>query len=232
MTILALIPARGGSKRLPRKNLRPLGGKPLIQWSLDLAGRTTGIDQVLVSTDDAAIADEARRAGALVPWLRPAALATDEASSADVCLHALDWYEREHGVVEGLLLLQPTSPFRSRETVARGIELFRAHCGRSVIGVSPATAHPMWCFALEGDTMRPFIDRSGLELRSQDMPPAVVVNGSFYLVTPACLRQTRSFYGNDPVPLLTEDPREALDIDTEFDWQVAEAVLRTRSACH
>ncbi len=225
MRILALVAARGGSKRLPEKNLRVLGGKPLIVWSIDAAKGNGDICDILVSTDDEAIAKIAQSASALVPWLRPPALATDTASSVDVCLHALDWYEREHGVVDGLLLLQPTSPFRRRETVLRGFELFRAHQYRAVIGVSPAAAHPLWCFRVEGETMRPFVDGGGLHLRSQDLPPAYAVNGAFYLIAPAELRKRRSFCSDDTLPLVIDRPEECIDIDTAWDWRMAEAAL-------
>jgi CMP-N,N'-diacetyllegionaminic acid synthase len=223
--ILALITARGGSKRLAQKNIRPLGGRPLIVWSIDVAKRIPAICDILVSTDDAAIAEVARSAGALVPWLRPSELATDSASSVDVCVHALDSYERENGKVDGLLVLQPTSPFRSRDTVLRGIELFRVHQYRPVLGVSPADSHPMWCFRVEREAMRPFIEGGGLHLRSQDLPPAYVVNGALYLIAPDDLRRRRSFYADNVLPLKIEQPEESIDIDTEWDWKMAETVL-------
>jgi N-acylneuraminate cytidylyltransferase len=202
-----------------------LGGKPLILWSIDVAGGVPAICDILVSTDDSAIARVARNAGAYVPWLRPAELATDAASSVDVCLHALEWYEKEKGKVDGLLLLQPTSPFRSLATVLRGIELFRKHERRAVIGVSSAESHPMWCLRIEGETIRPFVEGGGLHLRSQELPPAYVVNGALYLIAPEDLRERRSFYSDDMVPLVMEDPEESIDIDTEWDWKIAEAVL-------
>ena len=114
MKVLALIPARGGSKRVPGKNVRDLAGKPLIIWTLDAVRGVEGIVDVLVSTDDPGIAAVASSAGARVPWLRPAHLATDIAGSVDVALHALDWFEMQHGTVDALLLLQPTSPLRRR----------------------------------------------------------------------------------------------------------------------
>ena len=171
LKILALIPARGGSKRILGKNIRPLGGRSLILWSIDAAKEISEICNIMVSTDDPATAEIARNAGVLVPWLRPAELASDTATSVDVALHALDWYEKEKGMVDGLLLLQPTSPFRSRETIERGIWLFHQHHFRTVIGVSPATSHPMWCFRIEGDQMKPFIEEK-MPLRTQDLPPA------------------------------------------------------------
>jgi len=226
MNILALITARGGSKRIPGKNIRLLGGKPLITWSIEIAKEVDGICDVLVSTDDSKIAEIAKNAGALAPWLRPAGLATDTASSEDVAMHALDWYEKEKGDVDGLLLLQPTSPFRKRETVARGIALFKEHSYKPIVAISPATSHPMWCVKLEGATIKTFFDSGGLKMRSQDLPPAFTINGMFYLISPQDLRKMRSFYTNDVVPLVVNEASESLDIDTEWDWMVAEAVYK------
>lgn len=222
MRILALILARGGSKRVPGKNLRELGGSPLIVWTIDVAKGIPEIVDTLVSTDNALIADVARRAGALVPWLRPPELATDAASSLDASIHALDWYETTYGHVDGLLLLQPTSPFRKRESVARGIELFRANDMRPVVGVSPAQAHPLWCFTIHGDRLRPYIDGAGLQARSQDLPRAYVINGAFYLIAPTELRQRRSYFSDDMVPFVMTEAAEGIDIDTEADWELAE----------
>ncbi len=229
MRTLALIAARGGSKRIPGKNLRLLGGRPLIVWSIDVATNIPDICGVLVSTDDPAIAEVARQAGALVPWLRPAELADDTASSVDVCLHALDWYEVSVGKVDALLLLQPTSPFRSRETVFRGLELFSSHGGRSVVGVSSAASHPMWCYRIISKKLRPFTD-AGHDLRSQDLPPAYVVNGAFYLISPGELRTRRTFLSDGTVPLVIDQQEESLDIDTEWDWRLAEAMLTLRKS--
>jgi len=200
----------------------------MIAWSVDVARGIPEICDILVSTDDAAIAAAARDAGALVPWLRPAELASDTASSVDVCLHALDWYERQNEALDGLLLLQPTSPFRRRETVSRGITLFYAQNRRPVVGVSHATSHPLWCFRLDGQAMRPFIEGADLNSRSQDLPAAYVVNGAFYLIDPRDLRKRRTFYSGDMQALLMDDPVEAIDIDTEWDWTVAEAAIRSR----
>lgn len=226
MKILALVTARGGSKRLPSKNVRPLGGKPLVVWSIEVCKGLSDVCDILVSTDDPAIADIARSAGALVPWLRPRELATDTVTATHVALHALDWYESEKGAVDGVLLLQPTSPFRTRQTVERGIDIFRRYNHRPVIGVSPAASHPMRCLKVEGETVRPFIDGGGLNLRSQQLPPAFVTNGAFYLVSAADLRRNQSFYRDDMVPLVMNSPQECIDIDTEFDWKVAEAFCR------
>lgn len=231
MRILAVITARGGSKRLPGKNIRMLGGKPLITWSIDVVKGIREICDILVTTDDSEIAKVARDAGALVPWLRPDELSSDTATSADTCLHALDWYEAENGKVDGLLLLQPTSPFRSRDTVLKGIDLFRSHQYRPVVAISPALSHPMWCLKLESGLMRPFMEGRGLQTRSQDLPPAYTVNGAFYLLKPDDLRKSKSFYGEDMVPLPMDKPEESIDIDTELDWKMAETILGSAVLC-
>ena len=224
MKILALIPARGGSTRLPRKNIRLLGGKPLIVWSIDVARNIPEICDILVSTDEPAIAEISKEAGAYVPWLRPAELATDIASSVDVALHALELYECEHGAVDGLLLLQPTSPFRTKETLLKGIELFSRLGQKPILGVSHTNTHPMWTFKIVRGFLEPFFKEHGLQTRSQDLPPAFVVNGSFYLIAPAALRQNRSFIGLQTIPLLIESQEEAIDIDTELDFNMAELI--------
>ena len=226
MKILALVTARGGSVRLPGKNLRPLGGKPLINWSIETAQGIPEICEILVSTDNESIADVSREAGALVPWLRPQELSTNEASSVDVALHALNWYEAEKGIVDGLLLLQPTSPFRTRNTVLNGIALYEKMDMLPVVGVSATNAHPLWAFRIENGEMLSFVDNSGIQKRSQDLPPAYVVNGSFYLISPADLRENRSFFGPRTIPLIVESEQEALDIDTEIDFAFAEFIYK------
>ena len=226
MKILALVIARGGSVRLPGKNLRQLGGKPLINWSIEIAQGIPEISEILVSTDDESIADVSRKAGALVPWLRPQELATNEASSVDVALHALNWYETEKSAVDGLLLLQPTSPFRSRNTVLNGISLFEKIGMLPVVGVSPTNAHPMWSFKIEHGELLSFVDNVGIQKRSQDLPPAYVVNGNFYLISPDDLRRNKSFFGARTIPLISDSEQEALDIDSEMDFTFAEFIYK------
>lgn len=226
MKILALVPARGGSKRLPGKNIRLLGDKPLIAWSIAAAKGIPEICDILVSTDDSAIAKIGREVGALVPWLRPEELGTDTASSVDVAIHALDWYEAAKGAVDGLLLLQPTSPFRTRETISKAIALFEKDDGRyPLLGVSSASCHPAWCFRLDGQCMQPFIGWENDKTRSQDLEPAYMLNGALYLISPQMLRKTLSFLTADSRPLVMDNSIECIDIDTELDWRVATEAL-------
>ncbi len=225
MRILALILARGGSKRLPGKNIRLLGGRPLIGWSIDTGKLIPEVCDILVSTDDPKIQDVAKGLGAYTPWLRPKELSADNSSSVDAALHALDWYESKHGVVDGLLLLQPTSPFRRIEKIKEGVELFSTHKCDSVLGVSPTHAHPKWTFTIENNILSPFLSDHGLNTRSQDLESAYIVNGSFYLISPDALRQEKSFFIEGTLPLVIDSSIESLDIDTEQDWQYAEYCL-------
>lgn len=222
-----MITARGGSKRIPGKNIKQLGDKPLIVWTLDIIQKIPGISNVLVSTDDVGIKDICIENGALVPWLRPANLATDSTSSVDTALHALDWYETVHGRIDGLLLLQPTSPFRKIKTLLKGINLYFENNQRTVIGVSPTEKHPQHCFYIQDSTLKPFISGKKFEIRSQDLPPSYSLNGAFYLINPETLRNDLSFISENMLPLIIDDPVESLDIDTEWDWKIAELFARS-----
>jgi CMP-N,N'-diacetyllegionaminic acid synthase len=222
MRILAVILARGGSKRLPGKNIKLLGEKPLIGWSIETSRSIPEICDTLVSTDDPEIRSIASHLDAYVPWLRPAELSLDDSSSADAVLHALDWYEHEHGQVDGVLLLQPTSPFRNINKMKEGIKLFSTNNCEAVLGVSPTHAHPKWTFTIRDDALVPFLKDHGLKTRSQDLEPAYVVNGCFYLIAPTALRKERSFFIEGTLPLVIDSHIESLDIDTTEDWHFAE----------
>ncbi|HHB91797.1 MAG TPA: acylneuraminate cytidylyltransferase family protein, partial [Thioploca sp.] len=222
MKILALITARGGSKRLPGKNIRLLGDKPLLAWSIQVVHGVPEICDVLVSTDDENIKSIAEKYNGYVPWLRPNELATDIASSVDVAIHAIDWYEKNKGEIDAVLLLQPTSPFRTRETIIKGIELFSKSQHHTILGVSPTHAHPKWTFKIDSGKLTPYLKEHGLNIRSQDLEPAYVVNGSFYLIACEDLRKEKSFIGKNTIPLIIDSDIESLDIDTESDWQYAE----------
>ena len=229
MRILALILARGGSRRLPGKNIRELGGKPLILWSIDIARQFDQIVDILVSTDSREIADVAATAEAMVPWLRPSHLATDTATSFDAAIHALDWYEAEHGSVDGLLLLQPTSPFRSRETVATALESFATDPHRPVVSLSPVHPNPAWCFVWSGERFKPVQGWEQLRRRSQDLEPAYCLNGALYLISPDALRREMNFVPENFQAVLMQEGVESLDIDSDSDWCLAQYYIQRES---
>ena len=225
MKILALILAREGSKRLPGKNTRVLGGKPLVIWSIDAVKDNEMICDILVSTDSEEIASICREAGGYVPWLRPSELATDQASSVDAAIHALSWYEANHGMVDGLLLLQPTSPFRTADNVRDGIELFVSTGYQPVISVSVVQPHPSLTFRIEGKGLVPFIQDDNVDRLANDVPLAYIPNGSIYLIAPNDLRENKSFSRLGVIPLIINCPQESLDIDTLWDFKIATSII-------
>ncbi len=222
--ILAIVPARGGSKRIPRKNLIPLGGRPLIHWTIEAARTSCVCDEVLVSTDDKEIAELARDAGATVPWLRPADLATDTARSSDVIAHALDWYEKSYGAVDAVLLLQPTNPFRSAASIRGAVRIYADQPGprqHPVVSVSPAASHPAWTFTCQGAELKPCFGWEPLTQRSQDLPPAYALNGAVYVIPAEDARAALPIVRPGLLPYVMTSQRESLDIDTEEDWAMA-----------
>lgn len=227
--LLAIIPARRGSKRLPGKNARPLGGRPLIAWSIDAALAAGTFCDVLVTTDDEELATIGRDAGALVPWLRPAELATDTATSGDVLRHALAWYESHRGAVDGVVLLQPTSPLRRVSSITGAVQRFLDQpigaAPATVVSVSPSAVPPEWCFRIDGGALRPVLGWDEVGKRSQDLQAAYQLNGSIYVAASDTVRSGRPLVAPGTLAFLMEGPEEAVDIDTEDDWRIAESFL-------
>lgn len=230
MKILALIPARGGSKRFPRKNIKLLGGVPLIAWTIRAAKASGVCTDVLVSTDDAEIANVAKANNALILGSRPAELATDTASSVDVALHELAVYEKDHGKVDGLLLLQPTSPFRTADNIREAVDLFnQTGGGRPIVSVSPVASHPAWSFRIiGGNTLDPVMGWDSIKGRAQDLEPIYMLNGAIYIICPLKLRSERKFVTLDVVPYVMSNPKEVIDIDEEIDFEFSEFLINNR----
>lgn len=225
MKTLAIIPARGGSKRLPGKNVRPFAGVPLIGWSIRFARRFARFDHVLVSTDDAAIAEACRLEGLPVDWLRPAHLAEDTSPTLDVVLDALAREAKAGRSYDTVALLQPTSPMRLIERWQAAFELLDTGACEAVVGVGAAKTHPFHTFRFHPDgRLDPFLGRGGLQLRGQDLPHAVAVAGNLYLIREAALRRERSFFPQNVRAVLCDLPFETIDIDTPLDWLVAETL--------
>jgi len=218
MRVLGLIPARGGSKRVPGKNVRLLGGKPLIGWTIEAALKSGVCSELLVSTDDENIAKTANAWGASVPWLRPAELADDDTPSIDVLLHALDWIEQEKGEMDGVMLLQPTSPFRSAGNIADSVKVFSENNCHPVISFSPSNVVPEWVFRYSEEGFSPVLGWESIHKRSQDFAEGYELNGAIYIATPETLRRERTFFTPDLVPFFMMKGREAVDIDTEDDF--------------
>jgi CMP-N,N'-diacetyllegionaminic acid synthase len=221
--VLSLIPARGGSKGLPGKNIRPFLGKPLITHTIE-AVRDSGVAcRIVVSTDNAEIERISVESGAEVPFFRPAVLANDTAPVLAAALHALDWFEKnDEWKPEWLLLLQPTSPLRTADDILRAFDLIRLPNTDAVVAVSETKSHPFWAKTLDSSGhLQPFIEDQKTPARRQELPPAYALNGLLYLVRVSALRNEQAFCPVKARPLIIPSIR-AFDIDSEEDFLIAE----------
>ncbi|ASK35492.1 CMP-N-acetylneuraminic acid synthetase [Alcanivorax sp. N3-2A] len=217
-SVLALITARGGSKGIPGKNIKPLAGKPLIAWSIEAARASRYLDRLVVSSDAGDILEVARRYGAEVPFTRPEALAADDTGSMEVILHALQALDQPY---DYLLLLQPTSPFRTAADIDDALEQTVREGASLTVSVARLKKHPMFMYKVEGGKLVPFLDNAGTQLRRQDMPAAFEHNGALYIARVPYLLQARSFNTPEATPYVMDGPVN-LDIDTPEDWEQAE----------
>jgi len=228
LNIVGLILARGGSKRIHNKNIKHLGGKPLIAWTIETAIFSGAFTKVIVSTDCPDIARVALEYGAEVPWLRPSELATDESLSIDAVLHATNWMAEQAMNVDGVMLLQPTSPFRAKETILLAIELFEKNNCKPVVSVKEVSIFPEWCFRIENHQLSPILGWDAVKKRSQDIMGTLQLNGLIYLATPHYLATNLNFMGPSTVPLVCDNLIESIDIDTDDDWKIAEQALNRK----
>ncbi len=220
MTLLAVIPARAGSKGLPGKNIADLGGKPLIGWTIKAALGATCVDRSILSSDGEAIIEIARAQGCDVPFVRSADLASDTASSLDVVLDALT---RVPGFTH-VALLQPTSPFRTAAHIDAAWAQMQAAGAQSVVSVCETAEPPYWMYGLADGRLQPLLPLPGVT-RRQDLPPAYVLNGAIYISSVARLHRTRSFVDAGTVGYVM--PRAAsVDIDTMDDLEAARRALQ------
>ncbi len=226
--VLCVITARGGSKRVPGKNIRPLAKKPLIAWTID-AARACGdlLHAVVVSTDDEAIARVAHEAGAEVPFMRPPELSTDDAKSLPVVQHATTFIEKRDGVTfDWILLLQPTSPLRTAEDIKDALRLAERAPYHSVVSVKPMPVHPIFAKKIDVDgLLQTFMLEEPEGLRRQDVsPPAYCRNGAIYLTRREVLMEQNSLYGKCIGALVMPEER-SVDIDSPLDFALAEQQL-------
>ena len=229
MSILAIIPARAGSKRIPKKNIRPLNGKPLIQWTIEAALSVSTIDKVLVSSDSESIVNLSRGIGAEAPFLRPSSLSCDKATTIDVVEHALSFYELQSRKFDTVVLLQPTSPLRNADHISRALNLFFEKHAHSVISVSECEHTPLWSNTLPNDvSMTDFLTDSVVNMRSQDLPTYYRLNGAIYISKVDVIKRERRFISNTRSFAFIMEKESSIDIDTEIDFLVATHLMEAR----
>lgn len=231
--VLGIIPARGGSKSIPRKNIRTFCGKPLIAWKIEAAVKSGVFNRVIVSTDDTEIAEVARQYGAEVPFMRPAELAQDSTPTLPVIAHAIRSLGEKDGYrADAVVLLEPTSPGVRPFHLAEAAELF-FECGSdSVVSVveTPPMYHPGWAFKLDNDRRATLFLGGHVKTRikrRQDLPKVYAPNGGIYVFKPelALAATDPTLYGTDVRGYVMDD-RYSMDIDTPEEWERAEVLMQ------
>ena len=227
--ILTIIPARGGSKRLPRKNLKPLSGKPLIVWTIEQALLSKYNDTVIVSTDDKKIALISTSHGAEVPFLRPKGLATDNTKGIDVILHAVKWFDEKVEPYDIIVTLQPTSPLRLCSDIDKTIELLFLKKAKAIVSVCECEHHPFWSNTLpKSGSMKNFLTPDIINKSGKKLPTFYRLNGAVYLAYKEYLMEKKSYFGNHTYAY--EMPIErSVDIDNQSDFKYAEYLMQMKS---
>lgn len=221
-TFLAIIPARGGSKRVPRKNVLDLNGKPLIAWSIEAGLNSKYTDKVVVSSDDDEILEISNKFGAET-IKRPDELASDTATTFDAIKHTIDNLEKYDYIV----LLQPTSPLRNEKHIDEAVELLESKKADAVIGVCEMDHSPLWSNTLdESLSMSNFLKEEVLNKRSQDLDKYYRINGAIYICKTERLLDEKSFFIKDRIFAYIMDKKNSIDIDEEIDFKIAKSIIK------
>lgn len=222
-SLLAIIPARGGSKGLPGKNIMPLHGKPLIAWTIEAAQASAYIDEIVVSTDCKEIAQVATDYGCPPPFLRPAELATDEATAFDVVKHALSFFNDAYDYI---LLLQPTSPLRTASDIDNIVQLLQDAAASACVSMTEARDHPYLLYSLDSQNRaKPLIDFENKPSRRQEYPSFYSLNGALYLAESKWFLRNKRFH-DETSAIYIMPPERSVDIDSQLDFLLAELLLK------
>lgn len=221
--ILAIIPARGGSKGVPRKNIRDLAGKPLIAWTIEEAKKSCYIDRLILSSEDDGIIEVAKQYGCEVPFKRPLELAQDDTPGIEPVLHAIEQCPGYDYVV----LLQPTSPLRTVEDIDGCIEKLLNSDADFCVSVTEPEKSPYWMYTLEEERMVPLLPQEELVARRQDLPKVYALNGAVYAGEISKLFKSKSFINNNTCSYVMLQ-KHSIDIDSLYDFKICESILNER----
>jgi len=224
-SVLAIIPARGGSKGIPRKNIRMLAGKPLIAWTIDEAKKSKYIDRLILSSEDEEIIKVAKDWGCEVPFIRPVELAQDDTPGIEPVLHALDTLNEKYDYV---MLLQVTSPLRQVNDIDGCVEMCIDSNASSCVSVTEVNQHPYLMYTVNHEgTLSTLVDQKEKISRRQDLPAVYILNGAVYIAESTWIRHSRSFLRpNTKAYVMSQDRSQ--DIDDFIDLQIAESILKAR----
>jgi CMP-N-acetylneuraminic acid synthetase len=230
MKILTIIPARGGSKGIPGKNIKLLSGKPLLAYTSEIALESEYLTEVIISTEDAQIIEVAKNLKIKVPFVRPTGLALDNTPTIDVIIHALKWYEAQNIFFDAVCLLQVTSPFRTLEFLNKAIEKFIEQSPDSLVSVQkvPHEYNPHWTFEVNSHgNLKIATGEAEIISRRQELPTAYHRDGSIYITKTSVLLKDHSLYGKS-IAFIESDPEFYVNIDTMQDWEKAKKMIQNR----
>lgn len=229
MKTLALIPARGGSKRIPNKNIKLLSRNPLIAYTIGSAKKSKYINRIVVSTDSEEIAEVSKKYGAEVPFLRPKSISQSDSTEMQFFEHALDWFKKNENYEPDLIvLLYPTSPFRKPESINKAIEEMLRHPeADSLRSVKLCSEHPYKMWTIEEGYLKPYVKNKNSNIHTlsyQLFPKVYIQNASIYITKPATIRNKKSPVGDIVIPFIM-DEIESIDINSQIDFQFAEMII-------
>lgn len=227
-TTLGVIPARAGSKRVDKKNIREVGGKPLLAHTIEQAADASTLDHVIVSTEDEEIQDIARAYEGNVPFRRPSELAADDVTNNEVVKHALNWFDSNDESFDYVCLLPATTPFRDNTDIDRAVRKLHDSSANSIVGVTTYDAPPFWAVEYNEDQIKPYFDHNPWEkTRTQEFPTLYHPNGALFAARVTAFKNNSSFYTNQTIAYEMPQKR-SLDIDEPFDLEVARALMKWR----
>tara|TARA_B100000795_G_scaffold191066_1_gene145610 strand:- start:116 stop:790 length:675 start_codon:yes stop_codon:yes gene_type:complete len=224
MKILAIIPARKNSKRIKNKNKILLKNKKMIEHTFLLAKKSKLFTKVLLTTDDKELIKISEKYGILAPWVRPKEISGDFSPSYKAIIHAYDWYETNYEKVDGIFVLQPTSPFRTIKTLKEMIKIFKTNNKKSVINVSKCNEHPEWMLKLKNSKILPYISKKYFTNRSQSLAKLYKINGLGYLINPSILKKEKTLIPKNSIPCINKSKIESIDIDDMQDYLIAKKI--------
>jgi len=224
MEILAIIPARKNSKRIKNKNKILLKNKKLIEHTFIVAKKSKLFTKILLTTDDEELIKLSKKYNILAPWVRPKKISDDFSPSHKAVIHAYDWYKKNYGKVDGIFILQPTSPFRTIKTLKEMIKIFKTNKKKSVINVSKCNEHPEWMLRLKNKKILPYISKKNFSTRSQSLAKLYKINGLGYLINPSDLIKEKTLIPKNAIPCINKSKIESIDIDDMQDYLIAKKI--------